>query len=87
MLISPSAVKEGSTVTLTCSSSSNPAVTRYAFFRGGKEIQSDGTDTYTFEAEKALSPDYKCSATNSLGTEESAVQKLDVQCKIIIIVF
>ena len=85
--MTPSTVAEGSYVTLTCSTNSNPKVTRYAYFRGEDEIPSDGLGTYKFKAKKENSIYYKCRATNSAGTKESAVHKLDFLCKIISILF
>ena len=86
LLISPSTAKEGNDVTLRCSTTLNPTVTRYAFFRGDVKIESGVKDTYTFQAKKGQSLDYKCSATNSVGMKkESSTQKLDLQCNLIII--
>ena len=85
LTITPPSAKEGTDVTLSCSTTSTPTVTRYAFFRGDDEIGSGSKDTYTFKAETEQSLDYKCSVTNAVGTETSATQILDFQCKIIII--
>ena len=83
-IIPANPVREGATVTLSCSSASaNPAVTTYKFFKGDDEMKSGTESTHTFPAVKADNGmEYKCSTTNSAGlTKTSKMKKLLVYCR------
>ena len=83
--IYPRSPVEGLFVTMKCSTNANPAVAEYAFYKGEEQIAYGTEHTFTFNATKEHSGDYNCSATNSVGTKESILHNLDVQCKDIII--
>ena len=83
--ISPSgsAPLEGSTVTLTCSSEANPAVTKYTWYRvsGGQvtSLTEGGTNSLSIKASQENSS-FFCQVRNDHGTENSTVYQIDIQC-------
>uniref|UniRef100_W5M7T2 Ig-like domain-containing protein n=1 Tax=Lepisosteus oculatus TaxID=7918 RepID=W5M7T2_LEPOC len=80
--ISPSGeIAEGSSVTLTCSSSANPPVKNYSWFKGNRNfVLQEKTKLHSF---LKISPNdsgqYFCVTNNSLGEKQSAPIQLDVK--------
>ncbi|XP_069040715.1 B-cell receptor CD22-like isoform X3 [Lepisosteus oculatus] len=80
--ISPSGeIAEGSSVTLTCSSSANPPVKNYSWFKGNRNfVLQEKSKLLSF---LKISPDdsgqYFCVTNNSLGEKQSAPIQLDVK--------
>uniref|UniRef100_A0A3P9ISV0 Ig-like domain-containing protein n=1 Tax=Oryzias latipes TaxID=8090 RepID=A0A3P9ISV0_ORYLA len=72
-------VLEGSSVSLLCSSHSNPPVTNYTWYRDDEVDQETGPILMIEDVNPSFSGDYHCTATNHLGEETSAKVHLDVQ--------
>ncbi|XP_041662116.1 B-cell receptor CD22-like [Cheilinus undulatus] len=79
--VSPSAeIKEGGSVTLTCSSDANPAAT-YAWYKTPYSPHLSTKNTLDFSSIKVSdSGQYYCMAKNILGQESGSVT-VDVKCK------
>uniref|UniRef100_A0A8C7YHH3 Ig-like domain-containing protein n=1 Tax=Oryzias sinensis TaxID=183150 RepID=A0A8C7YHH3_9TELE len=69
-------VLEGSSVSLLCSSHSNPPVTNYTWYRDDEVDQETGPILMIEDVNPSFSGDYHCTATNHLGEET-----IDVACK------
>ncbi|XP_034145294.1 vascular cell adhesion protein 1-like isoform X3 [Esox lucius] len=71
----------GSCVNLTCSSTANPPVTNYTWFRisGGKTTQVASRRTYTLNVTVGDGGQYYCEARNDQGVEKSQEVKLPGQ--------
>ncbi|XP_062421524.1 B-cell receptor CD22-like [Pungitius pungitius] len=79
--VSPSGpVPEGSNVTLTCSSTANPAVKNYTWYRddGAKETFIGTGHVLTIKASKEDGP-FLCKAQNDVGVGRSNNTHIDVQ--------
>uniref|UniRef100_A0A8C4H789 Ig-like domain-containing protein n=1 Tax=Dicentrarchus labrax TaxID=13489 RepID=A0A8C4H789_DICLA len=79
--VSPSGpVPEDSTVTLTCSSTANPAVRNYTWYRadGGQETFIGTGRVLNIEASEVSGP-FFCKAENDLGAGRSNISQIDVQ--------
>lgn len=77
-------VLEGNSVTLTCNSHANPAVTNYTWYRvdGDDEDMSESGPTLVIDrADPSHSGEYYCGAKNDHGEEKSTPFQLDVQCE------
>ena len=84
-------IREGSNVTLTCNATGNPEPTTFSWTIGGSAVNTSVNPRISLSANnKELtitnvsrkdSGEYKCEATNSVGTTSSEVATLDVQCK------
>uniref|UniRef100_A0A8C4HG46 Ig-like domain-containing protein n=2 Tax=Dicentrarchus labrax TaxID=13489 RepID=A0A8C4HG46_DICLA len=84
--VSPSGpVPEDSTVTLTCSSTANPAVRNYTWYRadGGQETFIGTGRVLNIEASEVSGP-FFCKAENDLGAGRSNISQIGVQCKYLI---
>ena len=82
MSVSPSGpVPEDTDVTLTCSSSANPAVKNYTWYRadGGQETFIGAGHVLNIKASKVSGP-FFCKAENVLGAGRSNISQIDVQC-------
>uniref|UniRef100_A0A8C7YIE2 Ig-like domain-containing protein n=1 Tax=Oryzias sinensis TaxID=183150 RepID=A0A8C7YIE2_9TELE len=73
-------VLEGSSVSLLCSSHSNPPVTNYTWYRDDEVDQETGPILMIEDVNPSFSGDYHCTATNHLGEETSAKVHLDTVC-------
>ncbi|XP_037642062.1 B-cell receptor CD22-like isoform X3 [Sebastes umbrosus] len=73
-------VPEGRDVTLTCSSTANPAVRSYTWYRadGGQEIVVGTGHVLTIKASKDDGP-FFCQAENDIGAGRSDLTQIDVQ--------
>ncbi|XP_074508565.1 sialoadhesin-like [Sebastes fasciatus] len=73
-------VPEGRDVTLTCSSTANPAVRSYTWYRadGGQETVIGTGHVLTIKASKDDGPFY-CQAENDIGAGRSNLTQIDVQ--------
>ncbi|XP_074508674.1 myelin-associated glycoprotein-like [Sebastes fasciatus] len=73
-------VPEGSNVTLTCSSTANPAVRNYTWYRadGGKETVIGTGHVLTIKASKD-DGSFLCQAENDIGAGRSNLTQIDVQ--------
>ncbi|KAM9299080.1 B-cell receptor CD22 [Gastrophryne carolinensis] len=68
----PGDIREGQTVTMTCSTRSNPPVSQYLWYKDGKECCKESSRQHTiYNIQIQNSGNYKCSARNDLGTAES----------------
>ncbi|XP_027142023.1 hemicentin-1 isoform X1 [Larimichthys crocea] len=79
--VSPSGpVPEDSTVTLTCSSTANPAVSDYTWYtsQGGQETVMGTGHVLHIQASKVSVP-FFCEAENDLGAGRSTISQIDVQ--------
>ncbi|KAI9529202.1 hypothetical protein NQZ68_013509 [Dissostichus eleginoides] len=81
--VSPSAeIKEGSSVTLTCSSDANPAA-NYTWNKKNRNpnvpLLSEGTQLFFRSIQSSDSGEYYCSAENELGRRTSANTFIDVK--------
>uniref|UniRef100_A0A3P9MGY4 Ig-like domain-containing protein n=1 Tax=Oryzias latipes TaxID=8090 RepID=A0A3P9MGY4_ORYLA len=72
-------VLEGGSVSLLCSSHSNPPVTNYTWYRDDEVDQETGPILMIEDVNPSFSGDYHCTAKNHLGEETSAKVHLDVQ--------
>ncbi|XP_033985892.1 hemicentin-1-like isoform X5 [Trematomus bernacchii] len=75
-------IKEGSSVTLTCSSDANPAATYTWYKKNGNRnvpLLSDGPQLVFSSIQSSDSGQYFCSATNDLGSSTSANTFIDVK--------
>ncbi|XP_075962940.1 B-cell receptor CD22-like [Anarhichas minor] len=73
-------VPEGSNVTLTCSSTANPAVKNYTWYRadGGQEAFIGTGAVLNIKASKDDSP-FFCKTENNIGAGRSNLSQIDVQ--------
>ncbi|XP_067298566.1 B-cell receptor CD22-like [Pseudorasbora parva] len=69
--VSPSVIVEGDSVTLSCSSDSNPPAVNFSWFKGRTSLGSGDTYRIT-NIESEASGKYKCSARNKHGSQISA---------------
>lgn len=72
-------VLEGSSVSLICTSRSNPPVTNYTWYRDNEMDKELGPVLVIDGADTSHSGDYHCTAKNDLGEETSAAIQLDIQ--------
>ncbi|XP_035764042.1 myelin-associated glycoprotein-like isoform X2 [Neolamprologus brichardi] len=72
-------VLEGSSVSLICTSRSNPPVTNYTWYRDNEIDKDLGPVLVIDGADTSHSGDYHCTAKNDLGEETSAAIQLDIQ--------
>ncbi|XP_024123742.2 B-cell receptor CD22 [Oryzias melastigma] len=80
VIVDPSGpILEDSSVSLSCSSRSNPPVTNYTWYRDDEVDQETGPIMKIEDINPSFSGDYHCTAENSLGEETSAKAHLDVQ--------
>ncbi|XP_067298568.1 vascular cell adhesion protein 1-like [Pseudorasbora parva] len=75
--VSPSVIVEGDSVTLSCSSDSNPPAVNFSWFKGGSLLGSGDTYRIT-NIESEASGKYKCSARNKHGSQISAPVNVNV---------
>ena len=83
MSVSPSGpVPEDRDVTLTCSSSANPVVKNYTWYRadGGQETVIGTGQVLNIRSSKVSEP-FFCKVENVLGAGQSNITQIDVQCK------
>uniref|UniRef100_A0A671Y282 Ig-like domain-containing protein n=1 Tax=Sparus aurata TaxID=8175 RepID=A0A671Y282_SPAAU len=81
--VSPSGpVPENSRVTLTCSSTANPAVSSYTWYRadGGRETVMGTGHVSKIKAFRDSGP-FFCEAENAIGSGRSNISQIDVHCK------
>ncbi|KAI4895890.1 hypothetical protein NFI96_001616 [Prochilodus magdalenae] len=78
--ISPSGeIVEGSSVTLTCSSDTNPPVKIYTWFKDKTEVASEKGQNYRITKISSKGRgEYKCTASNKYGTKDSPVVYMNV---------
>ncbi|XP_077057584.1 B-cell receptor CD22-like, partial [Siphateles boraxobius] len=75
--VSPSEIVEGDSVTLTCSSDSNPPALNFSWFKEGTILQSG--DTYSITNIKPqANGNYYCTARNKHGSQASAAVNVNV---------
>uniref|UniRef100_A0A673BH86 Ig-like domain-containing protein n=1 Tax=Sphaeramia orbicularis TaxID=375764 RepID=A0A673BH86_9TELE len=83
--VSPSGhIVEGSSVTLTCTSDANPPVTKYTWYKRGKNQPHSRGEGQQFVLSSIISSDsgsYSCVAENSLGLKFSEYVYIDVKCE------
>ena len=69
-------VKEGSSITLTCSASGNPQPT-VTWTKNGEQLQQ-GNSLTVYNINRFSAGEYTCTADNSIGSPVSAVITMDV---------
>lgn len=79
----PAPILDGDSVTLLCSSRSNPPVTNYTWYKDDVEDKEAGQRLLIDSADLRHSGGYHCEARNDLGVQTSAMVQLDIQCKFI----
>uniref|UniRef100_A0A9J7Y4Y5 Ig-like domain-containing protein n=1 Tax=Cyprinus carpio carpio TaxID=630221 RepID=A0A9J7Y4Y5_CYPCA len=75
--ISPSVIVEGDSVTLNCSSDSNPPALNFSWFKGGMFVGS-GRIYRISKISSDHSEEYKCRSINEHGQKDSAAVTLNV---------
>ncbi|XP_042620722.1 B-cell receptor CD22-like [Cyprinus carpio] len=75
--ISPSVIVEGDSVTLSCSSDSNPPALNFSWFKGGMIVGS-GRIYNISKISSDHSEEYKCRSINEHGQKDSAAVTLNV---------
>uniref|UniRef100_A0A3B4CQY8 Ig-like domain-containing protein n=1 Tax=Pygocentrus nattereri TaxID=42514 RepID=A0A3B4CQY8_PYGNA len=84
--ISPSGeIVEGSSVTLTCSSDGNPPVKIYTWFKGSTSV-GEGKTYSIPNIRSEHSGEYTCQGRNDHGERRSTAVKINVLCKLLVIV-
>ncbi len=84
VVVSPSGeIVAGDSVTLICSSDSNPPALNFSWFKGGKFVGS-GRIYRISKIRSDHSGEYKCKSRNEHGKKYSAVT-LNVKCKLMIV--
>ncbi|XP_075763978.1 B-cell receptor CD22-like isoform X1 [Pelodiscus sinensis] len=82
-VLGPAQLKEGDSVTLRCTSQSNPPATGYRWFQGTRRVPLRGLDRGSelrVPAVRRQSGPYRCAAENEIGLgEDSPAVHLDVQ--------
>ena len=83
-------IREGSNVTLTCNATGNPEPT-FSWNIGGSAVNTSVNPRISLSSDNKWltitnvnrkdSGEYKCEATNRVGTTGFGVATLDVQCK------
>ncbi|XP_066573980.1 B-cell receptor CD22-like [Amia ocellicauda] len=82
--VSPSGeIVEGSSVTLTCSSNTNPPVQNYTWFKTNGAAKGSGQSFNITEISSGDSGQYYCEAQNKHGAHNSTAVTVDVQCEYI----
>ncbi|KAG9264950.1 B-cell receptor CD22-like [Astyanax mexicanus] len=74
---SPETVKEGDTVTLSCSSKAHPNAS-FTWYKYNLSIQSGSSEYKKYNINPADSGNYSCKATNDLGTDVSLPVRINV---------
>ncbi|XP_059195060.1 sialoadhesin-like [Centropristis striata] len=76
----PSPVREGTSVTLTCSANANPAVNSYTWYKvdGGQETEV-GSNKQVLTTVSEADEQFYCKVANKYGTQNSSVTDMDVQ--------
>ncbi|XP_041091316.1 B-cell receptor CD22-like isoform X2 [Polyodon spathula] len=80
-ITAPGGIVEGSSVTLTCTSTADPPVSSYAWFRrdgNGNKEKAHNKHLNFSRISSSDSGDYYCEANNSLGTQSSPSVPLSV---------
>ncbi|XP_056399448.1 B-cell receptor CD22-like isoform X2 [Hyla sarda] len=73
-------IREGSLVTLSCSTVANPPVSRYIWYKNKREFFNSTDSRYAFRhITENDSGSYQCEAVNSQGKGISAPEQLDVK--------
>ncbi len=73
-------IVEGDSVTLSCSSDSNPPALNFSWFKEGKSVGS-GRIYNISKISSDHSGEYKCRSTYKHGEKDSFVVMLNVMCK------
>uniref|UniRef100_A0A3B4C938 Ig-like domain-containing protein n=1 Tax=Pygocentrus nattereri TaxID=42514 RepID=A0A3B4C938_PYGNA len=76
---------EGSSVTLTCSSDGNPPVKIYTWFKGSTSV-GEGKTYSIPNIRSEDSGEYTCQSRNDHGERRSTAVKINVLCKLLIII-
>ncbi len=76
-------IVEGDSVTLSCSSDSNPPALNFSWFKGGKSVGS-GRIYNISKISSDHSGEYKCRSRNKHGEKDSDAVTLNVLCEYVI---
>ena len=80
---------EGTDVTLTCNKRTSDTVTGYKWYKGGEEVHTSATDTYTLpDNKRANSGQYSCKVTTTYlqASPQSDRRSINFLCKLFIFV-
>ncbi|KAL2086479.1 hypothetical protein ACEWY4_017538 [Coilia grayii] len=79
----PGDIKEGDSVTLTCSSDANPPIHTYTWYKSGDQSSVVGSgQNYRFESiNSEQGGHYHCVAQNGIGQDTSSEVEINVECK------
>uniref|UniRef100_UPI0037E8EC85 myelin-associated glycoprotein-like n=1 Tax=Semicossyphus pulcher TaxID=241346 RepID=UPI0037E8EC85 len=73
-------VKEGSSATLTCSTSANPAADSYTWYKvDGDQVTAVGSKKTLSTVVSEVDSQFYCTVSNRVGTQNSSVVQIDVQ--------
>ncbi|XP_059194434.1 myelin-associated glycoprotein-like [Centropristis striata] len=76
----PSPVREGTSVTLTCSANANPAVNSYTWYKvDGDQETEVGSNNQALTTVSEADEQFYCKVANKYGTQNSSVTEMDVQ--------
>lgn len=75
-------VKEGSLVTLTCNTDSNPAADSYTWYKvDGVQVTALGFKKRLLTTVSEVDSQFYCEATNQYGAQNSTTTQINVHCK------
>lgn len=75
-------VKEGSLVTLTCNTNSNPAANSYTWYQlDGEQGTAVGFNKMHSTTVTEAHSQFYCTVSNGYGAQNSSVTQIDVLCK------
>ncbi|XP_041648397.1 myelin-associated glycoprotein-like [Cheilinus undulatus] len=73
-------VKEGSSATLTCNTSANPAADSYTWYRvDGDQVTAVGSKKTLTTTVTEVDSQFYCKVSNKVGTQNSSIIQIDVQ--------
>ncbi|XP_078027878.1 myelin-associated glycoprotein-like [Epinephelus lanceolatus] len=76
----PGPVREGNSVTLTCSANANPAVDSYTWYKvDGDQVLAVGSKYRLSTTVSEVDSRFFCKASNGYGTQNSSITQIDVQ--------
>uniref|UniRef100_A0A3Q3GGP0 Ig-like domain-containing protein n=1 Tax=Labrus bergylta TaxID=56723 RepID=A0A3Q3GGP0_9LABR len=77
-------VEEGSSVTLTCNTSAYPDADSYTWYKvDGDQVTAVGSKKMLSTTVSEVDSQFYCKVSNRVGTQNSSIVQLDVQCKLV----
>lgn len=75
-------VKEGTSVTLTCNTDSNPAADSYTWYKTeGAQVTAVGSKKTLSTTVSEVDSQFYCEASNRYGAQNSSITQINVHCK------